>query len=85
MRLKDLTPTDIRNRGIEALAKKLGPVGMVRFLLQFDRGRGDYTEERRQWLAAITLEDIAQHILRYRRRKRKSVKGVMRKGVKRNA
>jgi hypothetical protein len=40
----------IRRRGIDALARELGPVGMVRFLQQFETGKGDYTRERHQWL-----------------------------------
>jgi len=34
------TPAQIRKRGIEALAKALGPVGMARFLQQFEIGSG---------------------------------------------
>jgi len=41
-KIKDVTP--------KALAKSLGPVGMVRFLQQFDTGCGDYTREREKWL-----------------------------------
>jgi hypothetical protein len=36
----------LRRTGIDALAKALGPVGMARFLQQFDPGQGDYTAER---------------------------------------
>ena len=41
---------ELRQRGLAALAKELGPVGMVRFLQQFETGSGDYTAERHQWL-----------------------------------
>ena len=40
----------IRKKGIEALTEKLGPVGMVEFIRQFDSGYGDYTKERHEWL-----------------------------------
>ena len=40
------TLPELRRAGIEALVKALGPVGMARFLQQFDPGRGDYTAER---------------------------------------
>jgi hypothetical protein len=43
-------------RALEALARELGPVGMVRFLQQFESGSGDYTAERRQWLDKIDLQ-----------------------------
>lgn len=56
----------IRRRGLEALANALGPVGMVRFIQQFDAGRGDYTQEREQWLAEITLQDAITQIKQQR-------------------
>jgi len=40
------TLAELRRAGIDALAKALGPVGMARFLQQFDPGQGDYTAER---------------------------------------
>jgi hypothetical protein len=49
---------EIRHEGYEALVKALGFVGMLRFMQQFDNGRGNYTEERSQWLDKFTLEDI---------------------------
>ncbi len=57
-----MNPAQIRQQGLEALAKALGPVGMVRFLQQFDTGNGDYTKERQQELANLTLEDILGEI-----------------------
>ena len=51
-------PTILRQLGIEALTKALGPVGMVRFMRQFDMGSGNYTEERETLLAGITMEDF---------------------------
>jgi hypothetical protein len=53
-----MNPAQIRQQGLDALVKALGAVGMVRFLHQFDTGSGDYTKERQQWLASLTLEDI---------------------------
>lgn len=46
---------EIRRAGLEALMQALGPVGMVRFLHQFEAGAGDYTNERHRWLDGITL------------------------------
>jgi hypothetical protein len=48
----------IRRLGIEALNEKLGPLGMVEFMNQFDSGYGDYTKERHNWLNNLTIEDI---------------------------
>ena len=45
-----MSPAQIRQQGLDALVKALGPVGIVRFLHQFDMGSGDYTGERSQYL-----------------------------------
>lgn len=45
-----------------ALSHELDPVGMVRFLQQFETGTGDYTAERRQWLGEATVEDLVREI-----------------------
>ncbi|WP_018213904.1 hypothetical protein [Desulfitobacterium hafniense] len=55
-------PGAIRKLGIEALTKELGAVGMAYFIRQFDRGEGDYTAEREQLLADVTIEDIECYI-----------------------
>jgi hypothetical protein len=52
----------IRKLGIDALNEKLGPVGMVEFLRQFDSGYGDYTKERHKWLDGLTIEEISNGI-----------------------
>ncbi len=48
--------------GLDALARELGPVDMVRFLQQFETGRGDYTRERETWLGNETVETLAEKI-----------------------
>jgi len=45
-----MTQEEIRIAGLKALKRELGPVGMVRFLQQFDLGEGDYTKERKKLL-----------------------------------
>jgi hypothetical protein len=40
------TPAELRRAGIDALMRALGPVGMARFLQQFDPGHGEYTADR---------------------------------------
>ncbi len=52
----------IRKLGIEALTEKLGPVGMVEFLRQFDSGYGDYTKERHEWLDKIDINAISKQV-----------------------
>ena len=53
-----MSPAIIRKVGLEAVAKKLGPLGMVRFLQQFETGRGDYTKEREQLFNDVDIHDI---------------------------
>jgi hypothetical protein len=55
-------PNTIRKLGIKALSKELGPVGMARFIRQYDNGEGDYTAEREELLAGITMEDIQKEL-----------------------
>lgn len=43
---------------MEALLERLGPVGMIRFIQQFETGRGDYTKEREQWLEGPDQPDV---------------------------
>ena len=62
MELQKATAMQIRNRGVEALAEALGPVGMVRFLQQFDTGSGDYTRDRRQWLKDFTVRGVVKEL-----------------------
>lgn len=50
----------IRRMGIAALTEKLGPVGMVEFIRQFDSGYGDYTKERHKWLDNIDIDTIVK-------------------------
>jgi hypothetical protein len=58
---------EIRRLGLEALARQLGPVGMVRFLQQFETGAGDYTAERDEWLQRHSVQDLTREIRAQRR------------------
>ena len=48
---------EIRQVGLEALLERLGPVGMIRFLQQYETGYGNYTAERDTWLTEINDMD----------------------------
>jgi len=50
-------PIEIRNVGIKALQEALGPVGMVKFMQQYDVGYGDYTKEKQEQ-PNISLDEI---------------------------
>jgi hypothetical protein len=53
-----LTPAEVRKAGWEALREKLGPVGALRFMLDHERGEGNYTELRREIFRGKTVKDI---------------------------
>lgn len=61
MNAATMTQEEIRQQGIAALAQQLGPVGMIRFLQQFESGHGDYSVELHQWLPD-DLETIARKL-----------------------
>ncbi len=56
------TLAEIREQGIEALVNALGPIGMARFLQQFEMGGGDYTRDRETWLKDLTVQDVVTEI-----------------------
>ena len=62
MKADILNPAELRAAGYKALADALGPLGMARFLRQFERGNGDYTRERHQWLRDQSVKSVAQRI-----------------------
>ena len=62
-----LNPAELRAAGYKALAAALGPLGMARFLRQFEQGHGDYTRERREWLRDKSVPSVS---VRIRARKR---------------
>ena len=52
----------IRERGFNALTKELGPSGMAMFIRQFEKGSGNYTEDRDELLKDLTIDDIVSSI-----------------------
>jgi hypothetical protein len=48
---------EVRRIGLQALKEALGPVGMVRFIQQYENGYGDYTKEKYQQ-PDLTVEEI---------------------------
>ncbi|MCI9421258.1 hypothetical protein GN277_25120 [Lachnospiraceae bacterium WCA-9-b2] len=50
--------SEIRRVGTEALIKALGPIGMARYLEEYDNGgTGDYTQEKYEQ-PDLSVEDI---------------------------
>jgi len=64
-----LTSEEIRLKGLGALHRELGPNGTVQFLEDLKIGRGDYVEERREWVDKTTFDDIRKSIELLRQKK----------------
>jgi hypothetical protein len=58
--------TEITREAIRVLCKEIGLVNTVRFINQFTTGYGNYTEEREQLFADMTLDEIVFEIKRRR-------------------
>ena len=56
--MKIVKSSEIRKSGTEALIKALGPIGMARYLEEYDNGgKGDYTKEKYEQLD-YSIEEI---------------------------
>lgn len=66
---RDITmnPLALNEIGMEALSKVLSPVDVARFLRLYDKGSGDYTEERELELDGFSMSDIRADIEALRR------------------
>lgn len=51
-----LSNYEIRAEGWRVLTERLGVSGAIRFLMEYDPGRGDYVEERRELFRDLTLD-----------------------------
>jgi len=69
MNTQHLTLHQIRTIGMEALLRELGPVGMIRFMQQYDTGSGDYTRERHNHLPRQSVKEIGAEIIKERQKK----------------
>jgi hypothetical protein len=62
----NMTNEQVVEIGLEILEKELGPVGMIRFIQQFDLGHGDYTRDRHKWLKEQNLEELVKKIKKFK-------------------
>lgn len=62
LRASELSNYDIRREGWKALTERLGVSGAMRFLMEYDPGRGDYTREREALLAGVALDDVLRQL-----------------------
>lgn len=58
----NLTPIEIQKSGWDALKRKLGVVGALRFLLQYEKGEGDYTKLRRELFKDETVKSLVNRM-----------------------
>lgn len=54
----------IRMEGWKALTERLGAAGAMRFMMQYDPGHGDYSQERHEIFAELTLDEALTAIER---------------------
>ncbi|MCG2785329.1 MAG: hypothetical protein L6461_09520 [Anaerolineae bacterium] len=57
-----MTLNEIRVLGFETLLRELGPVATIRFMQQYESGRGNYTRDRHKWLTKKSVKELAQEI-----------------------
>lgn len=72
MNAQTMSLEQIRIAGMEALARELGIVGMVRFMQQFETGHGDYSKDRHKWLDDQDLDTIVKRIQERREANKKT-------------
>jgi len=54
--------SEVNRIGFAALCDRLGRADAIRFLQQYDLGRGDYTEEREALMAGDTISSLMGEI-----------------------
>jgi len=59
-----LPNAEIRARGWEALIEKLGPSGVLRFVMQTERGQGDYARRRHRLLGGLSVNQLLARLRR---------------------
>ena len=62
MNSRDETLSEISAEAIRLLCREMGVAKTLRFLGQFNHGNGNYTEEREQIFAGMSVADIVAEI-----------------------
>lgn len=55
---------EINHEAIRVLSREIGLANTIRFINQFTTGMGNYTEERREMFADLTLDDLVSEMKR---------------------
>lgn len=53
-------PPELRGKALAILVRELGYADAVRFMLLHERGKGDYTRDRRMSLPELTVAELAR-------------------------
>lgn len=61
---------EVTQDALRILYRELGVVDTVRFLMQFSKGYGNYTEERDELFAGETLETLVAELKERRKQRR---------------
>ncbi|MEO8382359.1 MAG: hypothetical protein ABI779_22045 [Acidobacteriota bacterium] len=59
-RITPMSMYEIRMEGWRALTERLGPAGAMRFMMQYDSGYGDYSKERHEIFADLTMDELLE-------------------------
>lgn len=62
----NLPMAEITQEEFRLLSREIGLANTVRFINQFAAGKGNYTEDRKDTFAGMTMEDIVSEIRRRR-------------------
>ena len=57
-----LSPKEIREAGWEALLKTLGPSGALKFMLDYDKGQGNYCEYRKENFKDKSVHELVEEM-----------------------
>jgi hypothetical protein len=53
---------EIKTKGWNALVKELGYAGATKFILLYEPGKGNYSEERKKLFKDLRIEEILKEI-----------------------
>lgn len=60
--VKQLTEEELRQRAVEALSEKLGPVDALRFLALISHEPFDYQKWRREYFSRYNIDELTAEI-----------------------
>jgi len=69
MTLETKPLAEITHDAFRALSREIGIVNTIRFINQFTTGHGNYTQERKELFAEMTLTDMISSIKKKNRKK----------------